>query len=1106
MGKVIKKKIQGMNWLMKSGIVLLLTLATTVFMYEGWYKPKPADAAITSVVAAAAATAGTNAAPTVSFAIPTNASGKRMLVAGVSFATSTAVVPTVTCTYGGTALTAVTGTNTSATSSTGHTVLFYMLDNPTLMNNTARALTYTVSVGTLTATSLHYAVYDGAAQNAPSGGSYNGGTTSNSTTAISPALAIATGDIGFSIIQTIRGGVATFITVTPATNWALPAGVTAQQGGAATPGGASRYLFTSTTAGAADTAAHATARAGFNSVSGMVIKMGDTTPPVAGTVNISPDYTNGATSYTGASATITAQFTESDAGSTVTGCEYTTNGTAWTATGAVVSGSGPTYTCTATPTGLTGVLTINMRATSSGGVGTATALTRTVDATAPSNSTLTILPGNASNNIFWSAATDTGGGAIGSYVLVYAASSTAPLDCASGTAVPGSPFSSSIFSAVHSGLANGSAYSYRICAQDTLNNKSVGVVRTATPVNDLTKVSSCAGCHFNTGIADAASPRGSLFQGSHGKHAGSAAGQYAKACSTCHISNTAYNHANGNINMENVTYSKTASFAVNDGTFSGGTCDATYCHSNGTSVISGTVPANTSGVWGTAGNCGGCHGTAADDGRPNYANGTPKRNTHGDGVSYGKTHKVKECSVCHDGIGGSKGAFTIISTSHHNDGTYNIRTTLGYNQTAGTCATAGCHGSVAWGGSLGCIDCHNIAQGTRSAITTEFGLAWGHKKQGRGTIVNGTNVTNADCIVCHLEGKFSTQAINTTYHLGVPGGNIDLRDPDALGTDVNLGETPITNISNTAFTFTKFATSYAAGSRTTTGHLSNTDIANVITQKFCLKCHDANGATNTTARSGAGATQYLPFGAASVNGAAYTVGLSAGVIGGVVDVDSMFATTNSTFHPVKGPQNNSYASSTTPRMVAPYGVAKTAGTPSIGVVMNCFDCHNAPTTPLLTRTVAAHGSTAPNAFRGAVYETTNTLCHVCHTGYTVTTGNHGAGSAINSSTNSGMGTYMAGQCQRCHASTNTAVRPVRGEDAHGFNRFAGTGTDAMWPIGATETYRPFAFFRNTTQWTTTSWKPLSGTGVPTGTATCGGTMSATNCGDNMIAYTPGGAF
>jgi len=102
----------------------------------------------------------------------------------------------------------------------------------------------------------------------------------------------------------------------------------------------------------------------------------DTTPPVPGTVNVSPQ----SGTYVPANYTITTQFT--DAESAVTSCEYTTDGgTAWAA--GTVSGTGP-YTCTASVTGAGGAQTINMRATSLGGVGTATAISRTVDAQSPS--------------------------------------------------------------------------------------------------------------------------------------------------------------------------------------------------------------------------------------------------------------------------------------------------------------------------------------------------------------------------------------------------------------------------------------------------------------------------------------------------------------------------------------------------------------------------------------------------------------------------------------------------------------------------------------------------------------------------------------------------
>lgn len=44
MGKVIAKKINGMSWTAKVSLVTLITLLTTVFMYEGWYLPRYSEA------------------------------------------------------------------------------------------------------------------------------------------------------------------------------------------------------------------------------------------------------------------------------------------------------------------------------------------------------------------------------------------------------------------------------------------------------------------------------------------------------------------------------------------------------------------------------------------------------------------------------------------------------------------------------------------------------------------------------------------------------------------------------------------------------------------------------------------------------------------------------------------------------------------------------------------------------------------------------------------------------------------------------------------------------------------------------------------------------
>ena len=66
-----------------------------------------------------------------------------------------------------------------------------------------------------------------------------------------------------------------------------------------------------------------------------------------------------------------------------------------------------------------------------------------------------------------------------------------------------------------------------------------------------------------------------------------------------------------------------------------GNCANTYCHSNGTSVATGTIPANTSAEWGADPDCSGCHGNP-----PAYANGAPKKNSHA-------AHGGSTCDKCH---------------------------------------------------------------------------------------------------------------------------------------------------------------------------------------------------------------------------------------------------------------------------------------------------------------------------------------------------------------------------------------------------------------------------------------------------------------------------
>jgi hypothetical protein len=653
------------------------------------------------------------------------------------------------------------------------------------------------------------------------------------------------------------------------------------------------------------------------------------------------------------------------------------------------------------------------------------------------------------------------------------------------------------------------------------------------------------GCHANgPGHADPATWALPAQHGTAAKAAPNAAAMHGfSICQLCHGSNfagdfgptclnTAGCHGVGVMSPHPVSWSSgTASTYHHNTTDPGNGPVCALCHTAGANSPVAPPPAPAPGT------PPGCFNNTLCHGQLGHAPGWANPNSHGAAAKSAPNVAAMQgfstCQTCHGSdFTGSGSAVTCLNTAGCHGATVGAPHSFPWQSTSarkhsttdptnasacGLCHLANrqppayvpltvpvgcfdntlCHGAVA---NLGCVDCHSSVQnapnaslasgGTvtqRDAVVGEFGLAWGHKKSGRGA------VTNADCIVCHLEGNYATQA-RSAYH---GDGNIDLRDPDGAG------ETPITNISGGAFTFTKFATSYAAGSRTSTGQLSNS-VDNVLTQKFCVACHDSNGATNPTARSGAG-TQYMPFGGINM-GANYTVANGAAAAGGLVDVKTQFATTNSSYHPVLGPLNRDFPLAT--RLLPPYdnqvaGRVAAGGVKTNSVVLNCFDCHNTPTTPLTTRTVAAHGNAV--SLRGTVYVSgaASTLCTTCHTPYT-TTGTHGAAGSGTAWTTTGTSHNVSRDCQYCHGSqTGTArsVRPLGAQDYHGNNSLVGGG---LWP---TVNSRPYAFIRG---WSGGAYhRPFRSTEFSTGNATCGaGTCpSGAQVGDGSTrTYTPGGSY
>jgi len=566
------------------------------------------------------------------------------------------------------------------------------------------------------------------------------------------------------------------------------------------------------------------------------------------------------------------------------------------------------------------------------------------------------------------------------------------------------------------------------------------------------------------------------------------------ACTECHknvltTSASFTNHMNGAGSLD---WGPLALTGGSTPTYVGGNCTSNYCHTANRppGAAAGQSGLNNPFTWNTPT----ILGTSIANSCTNKCHAMPP----GFGVS-GDTHQsiptvssaftttvLNQCSSsgtgCHPTITAGGASLAALFT---NGGASHINGQV----EGGTCPS--CHASPQTSATLSAY-----TGGTRTRrdalVSREFGTRWGHRKSSRSA------VTDQDCIVCHLEGE-ATSKQTTTYH---KDGYINLRDPDGVG------EQQITNMASSAvFSFVTFTIGYTAGSRTANGE--NLDsIANVLTQKFCLACHDANGATNTyawtTYTTGTVAKQYMPFGGVFM-GATYTALTGATTTGGLVNVKSQFTTTYSSVHPVRGSLNRDYPFST--RLNTPYNNilgsrTTTSHTKAFSVVISCFDCHNQSSAQgtLTTRTNVAHGSST-TPLRGTIYATSATLCGVCHSGYTIT-GMHGSGSAMASNTNRN-DEGMDNTCQTCHGSQLAyPARPRAAQDYHGFNSLAGGG---LWP---TVNARPYAFIR---AWVNAYHRPYRATEFTTGSAVCGGTGStcpltgAVGDGSNRN-YTPGGSY
>ena len=278
----------------------------------------------------------------------------------------------------------------------------------------------------------------------------------------------------------------------------------------------------------------------------------------------------------------------------------------------------------------------------------------------------------------------------------------------------------------------------------------------------------CDKCH---GLPPSGGTTGAA--GSHDRHDVYYPG--ASNCQKCHASNTTFAHATS-AGKRNLTISFAAAPNNGSGVYSGplndylpsqtnvfGNCANTYCHSNGTSVSTGSIPANTTANWGAPGplGCTSCHAYP-----PAYTSGSPKANSHG-------KHAAATCDKCH--FSTTINGTTIASATLHNNKAYDVNPGAGvsFNYSfatgGGTCSTISCHfnGAATWGGSVACGGCHPA---TNATLTS--GSHATHLAALKGP--NGIVPTTVTCDTCHGAGA----TLGT--HSGHGGGVVVFADGNRL--------------------------------------------------------------------------------------------------------------------------------------------------------------------------------------------------------------------------------------------------------------------------------------------------------------------------------------
>ena len=217
----------------------------------------------------------------------------------------------------------------------------------------------------------------------------------------------------------------------------------------------------------------------------------------------------------------------------------------------------------------------------------------------------------------------------------------------------------------------------------------------------LSSPADCGACHNSPPTA-----AGGAASGSHAPHVALFPG--LQNCRKCHPDHTAeaapFSHAlsagtRGIIIASSDPslgafgkYSGSAGTYLPSQTSSYGSCSGFYCHSNGSSVATGSIAAYTPVRWGGAGMaCTGCHSYP-----PAYATGSPKANSHQGHLAYG-------CNSCHANT--TSDGVSITGPQNHLNKSYDVAAGAGasfsytFASSGGSCSNISCHqgGGATWG-------------------------------------------------------------------------------------------------------------------------------------------------------------------------------------------------------------------------------------------------------------------------------------------------------------------------------------------------------------------------------------------------------------------------